>query len=64
MRTLQRAAEIVGDVELLAALMGVPWGDLLDWITGKGQAPTKAFRVAVEVVSNQENMATARVYEP
>jgi hypothetical protein len=61
MRTLQCAADLVGDAEVLAALMGVQRGDLLEWLAGKSQPSTAAFLVAVDIVNNQERIATAQL---
>lgn len=49
-RTLQRACEIVGGVDLLARHLRVAPGDLVCWIDGRAKPPMDVFLAAVDVV--------------
>ena len=49
-RTLQRACEVLGGVEQLAAHLRVPASSLAHWIEGKEDPPLHVFLAAVDVV--------------
>ncbi|MGH8518064.1 MAG: hypothetical protein ACREUE_11450 [Panacagrimonas sp.] len=49
-RTLQRACEVLGGVQPLAAHLRVPADDLARWIDAQGEPPLEVFLAAVDVV--------------
>lgn len=54
LRTLRRAAELVGDQEALARRLRVTPSHLALWIQGVESPPTYVFLRAVDVVSERE----------
>lgn len=50
-RTLHRAAEILGGEQRLAALLGVRLSQLAQWLRGECDVPAKAFFAALDVVA-------------
>jgi hypothetical protein len=60
-RTLERAAEILGDEEVLAAFLGISWTELRRWLSGK-EAPTQdAFLRSVDILNNEQRILLARL---
>jgi hypothetical protein len=49
-RTLQRACEVLGGLQPLAAHLGVAAADLARWIDARGEPPLHVFLAAVDVV--------------
>jgi DNA-binding transcriptional regulator YdaS (Cro superfamily) len=49
-QTLKRAAEIVGDDEALAQLLGATREQLLRWLAGEERPPMEVFLRAVDIV--------------
>lgn len=49
-RTLQRACEVLGGIQPLAAHLGVAAADLARWIDARGEPPLHVFLAAVDVV--------------
>jgi hypothetical protein len=60
-QTLQLAADLIGDIDVLAALLRAQRAELLHWLAGKSMPPTAAFLRAVDIVNNQERMAEAQL---
>jgi len=54
LRTLRRAAELVGDEEALARKLNVTPSHLALWMTGAEAPPTYVFLRAVDLVSERE----------
>ena len=50
-RTLRRAAEIVGGAEALALQLEVSSADLATWLAGTGTVPQEVFLRAVDIVT-------------
>lgn len=50
-RTLRRAADIVGGVEVLAAQLDVRSEDLANWLAGTEPVPEDVFLGAVDIVT-------------
>ncbi len=59
-RALQRAAEILGDEEVLAAFVGVPWEEVRRWTSGAQQPPIEAFLLAVDIITQENRVSEAR----
>ena len=55
LRTLRRAAELVGDQELLARRLKVTPSHLALWIQGVETPPTYVFLRAVDVVAERDS---------
>jgi len=54
LRTLQRAAQIVGGEQALAVHLRVTPSHLVLWLNGLEEPTTKAFLLAVDLVSEHE----------
>ena len=52
-RALQRAAELIGGRDKLAAYLGVPLADLQKWISGATRPPQPAFLRAVDFIIDE-----------
>jgi DNA-binding transcriptional regulator YiaG len=50
-RTLQRALEIKGSVEALAAALGTEVETLRKWLSGEARATTQAYLKALDIVA-------------
>jgi DNA-binding transcriptional regulator YdaS (Cro superfamily) len=50
-RVVRRAAEILGGVDALAAQLGVPTDDVVQWVQGTKSVPTSVFLKAVDIVT-------------
>ena len=59
LRTLRRAAELVGDQELLARRLKVTPSHLALWIQGVEAPPTYVFLRAVDVVAERDSPKTS-----
>ena len=59
LRTLVRAAVIVGGEAELALRLNVPVRDLLGWLSGAGTPPVDVFLRAVEIVMEHDQHKTA-----
>jgi hypothetical protein len=59
-RALQRAADILGDEEVLAAFLGAPWEEVHRWVTGARQPPIEAFLLAVDIITQENRVSEAR----
>jgi hypothetical protein len=60
-RTVQRAAELLGDEAVLAAFLGVSWSRLKQWLTGAEATPQSAFMMCVDIVNNESRIVSARL---
>jgi hypothetical protein len=50
-RTLARALRSMGSLERLAAHLGVPEAQLVQWLTGNGRPPTPIYLRALDLVA-------------
>jgi len=50
-RTLHRAAEILGSEQRLASSLGVALSQLAEWLRGECDVPAKAFFAALDIVA-------------
>jgi DNA-binding transcriptional regulator YdaS (Cro superfamily) len=50
LRTVQRAAEVLGGIEALQGHLGVPMTHLSLWLEGTAPVPTEVFLRCVDVV--------------
>jgi hypothetical protein len=60
-RTLQRAAELLGDELVLAHLVGMPWPRLKLMLAGIETTPTDVFLAAVDIVNNESKILQAQL---
>jgi len=58
---LQRAAELVGGAEALAACLGIPQAWLQAWMRGEGMPPTNVFLRAVDIITERSLEESLRV---
>lgn len=57
LRSLVRAAEVVGDMELLAEFLGVQPKQLALWMSGVVQTPVDVFLKVVDLLMGQRDAA-------
>jgi DNA-binding transcriptional regulator YdaS (Cro superfamily) len=60
-RTLHAAVRVLGDEQVLAVFLGVPWARLNSWMLGHEPTPMHAFLAAVDIITADNRVLRARL---